>query len=684
MMAVIDARFNRKMDRGNPQWRGFSRKSVGILSFQASGIRYISRIVSFLPPFFRFFRFAAPIGLLAGATLTSPAQEAEKGTSVPSPVVLGELPERFFQIQDDAGFLWQALDNGALISGDTQYLQSGLNLIVDGEPFAPKTGTVRDPSLGGEKIDVILEEKRAGFTISRDMWFDTKRSGVRILDTFTNTGSEEILLPVVLRTTYPFAWQSLHGTGGGVLGTEPAMELRPGDVSLGVHFSPTEGRHDTFFLLGSEKGGQKPQLKASANLRELVFLYSVLVPPGQSRRLIHWILQRNLPEVSQDVAAFAPFMQRGQWLDPGIPLESRDQFVNLVADAFLPESGSPQRQRSLVALNELTEQFGARRRVEDLLWMGPATPLSGTLDRSGEIVIDVPFLGEKSVPLSLLAAIRGGAGQGLGPHWYLRDGSVLAGVLVKGSLKWTVSAATEELDPSKVRLLLLGTSPEDSETAADVTHFLKLANGMVMPVKGAKASGVAWIGPWGRENRPWSEIQEIAPRNRDGLPLAALLADGSVHAIVFSGESLAFETDGGKMMEIPLAMVDQVWRASGNAAVPWSGGHEWLDFVELPIGIGPASGLLLRGNECFSASLDDKPLTLLDGSALVKVDAARIERFQRSTEPGTPDRFTFFLKGGERLEGELADAYLSLRGTGESRLTVPMSRVLAYRQTALP
>jgi hypothetical protein len=69
---------------------------------------------------------------------------------------------------------------------------------------------------------------------------------------------------------------------------------------------------------------------------------------------------------------------------------------------------------------------------------------------------------------------------------------------------------------------------------------------------------------------------------------------------------------------------------------------------------------------------------------LVKVDAARIERLVRSAEPETPDHFTIYLTGGERLEGVLVDAYLHLRGSGERRLEVPMSRVLAYRQAPRP
>ncbi|MBU6178725.1 MAG: hypothetical protein KGR69_03635, partial [Verrucomicrobia bacterium] len=59
--------------------------------------------------------------LVAGPVVL-PGQEKVAGTVATPAVRLAELPERFFQIQDEAGFFWQALDNGALISGDTQYL----------------------------------------------------------------------------------------------------------------------------------------------------------------------------------------------------------------------------------------------------------------------------------------------------------------------------------------------------------------------------------------------------------------------------------------------------------------------------------------------------------------------------------------------------------------------------------
>ena len=40
MMGGIRGRFNRKIGATGAQWRGFSRKSEGILSFQATENRY--------------------------------------------------------------------------------------------------------------------------------------------------------------------------------------------------------------------------------------------------------------------------------------------------------------------------------------------------------------------------------------------------------------------------------------------------------------------------------------------------------------------------------------------------------------------------------------------------------------------------------------------------------------------
>ncbi len=630
---------------------------------------------------FRLLRSVWAVALIfAGSAGTAGGQEA-RPSAAPG---LAELPERFFQVQDDLGFLWQALDNGALLSGDTQYFQSGLNLIVNGEPFAPSSAAASEPGSGGERISVRLDETRPGLSISRDLWFDTRRSAVRVWDSFTNTGTAEISLEVVLRTTYPFAWQSLHGTGGGVLGTDPVLAARPEDISLGVHFSPSDGRHDTFFLFGSEKGGQRPGLKASANSRELIFGYTVTVPAGQSRSLVHWVLQRNLPEVSQDLAALAPFVQRGQWIDAGLDPKAHAQVANLSAEAFPSATAPPARLRSLVALNELTDRLGLSRRGEDLLWLGPSNAIAGSLDREGTVTVESSLRGATETPVAAIAAIRGGAGQGMPTAVYLRDGRVLTGQVTKGALNWTTkeSPNSEALDLSTLHLVLCATSPEDGVAPEKTTHFLQIANGSVLAIAPGGAASLDWVAPWGRETAPWASILELAREQGASPKVRILTKDGSSSTAVLPPGPLSVPTADGRNIEVPAALVERIWTPDAPLRLGFPKG-DWIDFSEVPEGIGPASGVLLAGNHLVAGTLAPASILLRSCAATVRVQTERIERLDRSGDPDEAGRFHLVLGGGERLSGEILDPYLVLDRPG-GPLELPLVQILAYRKAPTP
>ena len=79
----------------------------------------------------------------AYAQVTPAGDPATTAAALIKPVEIREIPDRFFAVQDSSGFFWQAFGNGALVSGDAQYLQSGLNLLVDGVAFAPGRALVR-------------------------------------------------------------------------------------------------------------------------------------------------------------------------------------------------------------------------------------------------------------------------------------------------------------------------------------------------------------------------------------------------------------------------------------------------------------------------------------------------------------------------------------------------------------
>ncbi|MDP4584934.1 MAG: hypothetical protein NWT04_13560 [Verrucomicrobiales bacterium] len=627
----------------------------------------------------------------AYAQVTPAGDPATTAAALIKPVEIREIPDRFFAVQDSSGFFWQAFGNGALVSGDAQYLQSGLNLLVDGVAFAPGRALVREPQAGAEKIDLRLEEKRADLTVSRDLWFDTRRSAVRVFDTFTNTSAAAKTVTVSLRTTYPFAWQSLHGTGGGLLSNDPALQLGARDYSLCVHFSPSEGRHDTLFVMGSEKGGEMAELKASANSREFTFVYPLEIAAGESRSLLHWIMQRNLPDVSQDLAALSPFIQRDRLIVPEVDPNSSARVANFAPTAFQIEATAPAQIKALVALNRLTDRIGFHRRSEDIMWMSPTNQIAGTVKREGSLTIGTAYTGEQQALIADIAAIRGAAGNGRDPMVYLRDGRVLAGPIRSGEIAWSIGATittpaapalAEPVDSAMLNLLLLATGPSDGVAPAKTTHFLQLIDGTVLPIVASTDLAMDLTAPWGEEKWLWSDLVEAGQISLPSPRLRVVHRNGSEVSALLTTGTWSLTTAAGTTVEIPTSAIDRLWtagiaglaRLTGNPA-----GTPWLDFAEVPKGQGPSTGFLLAGNQLIDAAFAGEKIALSEGGREWQVETARIVSLRRSPEPDAHGIVEVELDNGEKLSGRFSAPYLALARNGVE-LEIPGSWVLGYRK----
>lgn len=623
--------------------------------------------------------------LVFGLLLAGDASGILGQESPEPPKRLDSLPERFFQVQDDTGFLWQALDNGALVSGDAQYLQSGMNLIVDGEPFAPSSGTVREPGSAGDRIDLRLEEVRGEVGLTRDLWFDTRRSGVRILDAITNRSGSDRRFEVVLRTTYPFAWQSLHG-GGRMLAGEPGPQLSEVDRGLAVHFSPSDGRHDTYFLFGSGRGGVRPKLKASANSRELLLSYELDVPSGQTRSLLHWILQRNLPDAGDESAVFPPFLQRDQLIQPGIEAGEVGTVANFDASAFPAEAGVPSRLRSLVALNDLAERVGSQRRSEDLLWQGPTSQMAGAMEREGTLVVDAVALGEVGFPLSDLAALRGGAGQGIAPLFFLRDGRVLAGARREGDLIWKSGAGETEgpgtsLDPEEIHLLLLATAAQDGTPPDSASHFVQLHWGSVVAVDAEESGPLGWIAMIGGAASSWRDVAELERFPSPSPHWRVRLADGSLFVAMPPAGEVRIRSAVGGELSVPGVAIERIWKVGEIPQLRESDSEGWIEFSEVPGGLGPSKGFLLSGNQLVAGTFAAEEILLLDGDASVRLETSKILGLRRDEAADRGRSVEVQLLDGNRVEGEFGESYLRLSALG-TEIEVPSSSVLGFRKEA--
>lgn len=623
-------------------------------------------------PFQPVFPVLAAISLGASTAGSLLSQDAKK---------LKEIPSKLFQIQDSQGFFWQAAGNGALTSGETQYLQSGLNLIVAGEAFEPTSAEVQEPGEGVETVEATLSENRDGLTIRRNLWFDEERAGVRVFDQFTNTSEVSQTLAVELRTTYPFGWQSLHNLEGQLLSSDPGLQLGEQDMGLVVRFSPSEGRHDTVILTSSETGGMKPSLKASANARELTFAYDLILKAGESKSLLHWILQRNVPELSESGADIGSITQRGRLIRPGVTVEAVGAVANFDAASFPDESTAPAQLRSLVALNSLTDRIGFHRRSDDVLWINASNQISGKVSRDATLSIDASYVGKKNVPLSEVAAIQGSGGVGRTARVYLRDGRVLVGAVESSGLGSLTGEDGDELDLDQINLLLLGTEPNDGVAPGGAEFFLQMKDGTVLAAKGAENTELRVATSWGMETPTLSQISEIGFLSAPTPRWRIVSATGSRYSGFLSGESITVTLAGSGEATVPAVAVSAMWLPGHQQTTISDSTEAWLDFSEVPAGLAREETFLLVGNDLIGGTIGDDYLMLKQSGSYLKIAADRVVSITRQfdTEPGRSAKFQIVLDSGDRLEGNLEGPYLSIRRDNKS-VSVPIDRLIAYRK----
>ncbi len=633
-------------------------------------------MVRFAPSrlFFASLRAGAMIALLsAGSVQLSTGQDA-------APKKLVEIPDSLFQVQDGDGFFWQLTGNGALTSGETQYLQSGMNLLVDNVVFAPTEALVRAPGEGVSKIDAVFTETREGLVISRDVWIDTKRSGVRFYDSVKNTGTKPVDVVVGLRTTYPFGWQSLHDTDGNLLSSDPVLRLDPDDSGLTVHFSPSEGRHDTLFLTGTDAEGVAPELRASTNSRELTFEYTLSLKAGETASVYHWMMQRNLQSPASAAEMLTQFSQRNQLINPGVSSLQAVSVVNFPRSSFPDEAAAPSRLRELLALNELMDQIGWHRRRGDAHWLGQTNQISGELSRKGSLTITGNEFGERVVSLDQVAAIRGRAGSATKPFLYLRNGEVLTGDLEEAVFEWKVGEKTTSLGIDAIQLLLLGTEVADGSPPAKATHFVKFKSGVILAVDGESSDPVDYSASWGGGQIKLTDLVEMGYASTPNPGFVLRTSGGSVFNAFLPGESGSLKGLDGKAIEFPMVTLDAIWKVGATELGIPAQSDQWLDFTEIPASLVPPGGFLLTGNTVLAGRFQEDVIAFRDAGAGLSLATANIVSLTRIGRDGgsEPLKFEVVLKSGDRVTGSPVSPVLGI--TVDGRVAeIPVAYLQSYR-----
>lgn len=620
-------------------------------------------------------------GLVVGggfsALLAQENGKAERAVSFES------IEGPFFEVQDANGYFWQAAENGALTSGQTRYLQSGLNLLVNGEGFAPDGGEMAPPAEAtpSGRIELVLRERRADYVIERDLWFDRERGAVRVVDSIRNESGRTLTLEVDLRTTFPFDWRSLHGDDGRPLSSDPALALGEGNAAILVHFSAAEGRKDTFLLCGTEEGGLSPRLSAAKNRRELTLHYELVVPPGGSSALFHWIGRTGLPSVEAFGRSLAPFRRNGELIEPGVEPVTVPAIANAPPSAFPRSRGAAPRLRSLVALNRILERFGGQRRGADALWLDSATQLAGKITGDDVVTVEDDYLGTTEVETSDIAAIRGRGRGGRSPRVFLRDGRVLVGEVTDFDLVFEAEngGLPRELGISDFSLLLFALDSEDGLAPESVSGFLELVDGRVLALPRKARLQFDGMTPWGAESFPFEGLVKIERSEQPFPSFRLFLEDGSRFHVFPTETVFRLPTEEGEPVEIPVASLDRYWRSGFEERDSDSEQRPWLSFEEVPADFRIDAGFLFAGGAMRTGRLAGDSLRWQPRDAPVaEIPVTAVLSLERNPEGSESGAFTLRLSGGEKLHGSPVSPRLRV-SFGESNHLLPLEIVHAYR-----
>jgi len=622
-------------------------------------------------------------GVLLAAQIV-PASAQENGGGEPNPIRLEALPAKFEIWRDEPGFTWQLNRQGALQSGEIPYFQGALALFVSGAPFAPTEAVRYDGGQVNEEGARIVLSQSGERTIVRDVWFDARRGGVRVIDTVTNNSKRAETVRVDLKSSFQSPWQDLHGTEGRILGTKPGAGLGTRDFGAVVKFSQSEGRHDTLFVTSAEKEASRPMISFSSNRRELTFSYDLKLEPGKSASLVHWIVQRNLQSAGDAEKALQPFYQRRQLVNPRVAAALIPLVQNFDEQSFPAEGVTPFDLDALVSLNRVIEGMGIHRRGEDILWITRENQLAGTVNADATLAVETAF-GVREAGIGEVAAIQGGAGIGRTPRVFLRDGRVWAGPVMAENLTIKIAEGwdVEELKPTEISLLLMRNGNADGRPPEGADLFVTTRSGDVLAVvAGNDAPGLPVLSPWGRDVVSLGDLRYLTYTNGAAPRFRLRRADGSHLTVLLETINLELSLASGAKQLLPSGSIASAWKTGERLPSGDWLTDEWFDFEDtgLPENEIPRPACLLLGNNLLQGELKMEALNLVSGSAVTPLNPEEIIAIQRSpdSESGLSPLFEIGMAGGEVLTGRLRERVLFVESQG--RLwRVPVQHFVAFR-----
>ena len=514
---------------------------------------------------------------------------------------------------------------------------------------------------GGRPSTLIQNMEVKPLTLRREMKLDPKRQGIRVLDTITNTGTENRHV----RVEYATSLSEKSGVKfNGMLNQKgDSREYGNGipDESIAaLVFAESPGSQAVPFFVWGQSGA-----KWTLSLRDVSssvsFGYEGDLAPGEKAAFVHWIAAAGLNKNIKIERTFDLFWKDGRLVDPMLTPEIIPLVVNFTPEALAsPGAGTAAAANPagrLLALDGVCKKLGVTPDDRDLLWMGKDEQFRGdfTVDK---VVIETTAGPVLEFPPMAVAALRGGGGRGRTHHLYLRDGSVLPGRVKLPQAKLTGEIGALTLDADGLELLLLRASSENGKIPPQAKAFVQLQNGAHYWLEGTGVPELEYVTVFGSLKLPFTDVWSLQRKAEPPFNLTATLADGSRIQGVPVQPVLPLQVVGMGSQTLPLAEMARLGAAELMAGEMAFGDEAAPDKQKEKAPV-PSRYCFLRDGSFLVGELSDAPVKLRVNGNTLDMKPAEIVRFVPAS--GTGGEVNVELANGGKLQGEILSEVLEWR-----------------------
>jgi hypothetical protein len=587
------------------------------------------------------------------------------------------VPRRFGRITDKNGCRWGLRVDGSVgLSGHAEERVGAFDwahvLAVDGRDF-----TMESAETSPERNRVRLRGKAGDVEVTRDVWIDPERGGVRFIEAVTNSTDALKTIEVLVRTEFGDGVQPLQRLDG-----RPLAENQLGKDDAGVLFMQESAskKPAVLMLLTDPRSESKPRLSGSNTSQRWQATWTLRVPAKTTASIVHWLVQRANLTADQARPVVEAFWHANKLLRPEVDGESAKTLVNFsprsVGGASDASAAGPDGEQLLGPLSRLCERLSVERGKEDVYWMGAGSALTGEV-QGGPLTVESRF-GKLTLPLVEVAAVQGAGGRGRWPRVFLRDGTVLPGALVLpdwkviGAKGWTIKVASETLEA-----LVLRVSPIDGIVTPPPTAVARLTSGEVLPLQIASEEKLRLTSPWGPVETTLAQIEALWHLRQPAPACRLWLKDGSRLTVFPAPREITARS--ARLGAIPLKISD--------LAALWSPAADLPDFdADLEeitdLSAHNGSACLLKGSNLIAATLADPSLILSSGTTETSVKATEIRELRRlETGSDAAPVFHLTLDGGAEFDGVIEAGTIALQ-TATGPWHVPVAHLLALKYAA--